>query len=173
MDQTHWSTVKHCEAWQRDQTHWSNNEIDNEALWWIKPIDRRWSTVKLDREIEPIDQTTRSTVKHWDGSNPLIEQRNRRWDRTHWSTMKHCEAWQRDRTHWSNYETDSEASSKTGQTAKHCYGSMVKLAAKARQTAKHYGGSMEVVGLRDWRIGEKEVRVKAENERLRWGERNK
>ena len=79
----------------------------------IEPIDRRWSTVKLDREIEPIDQTTRSMVMdqtHWlnpliDGealwslterSNPLIKQRDRRW-----STGM-------DRTHWSNNEIDGE-----------------------------------------------------------------
>ena len=51
MDWTHWSMVKHCEAWQRDRTHLSNNEIDGEALWsliersnpLIKQRDRRWS----------------------------------------------------------------------------------------------------------------------------------
>ena len=108
---SHTATIK---QWNR--THRSNNEIDDEALWWIKPINR---------------------------------------------------------THWSNNEIDGEASSKTERTTKHCYGLTVKLAVKARRTVKHCGGSMEEAGLRDWRTGEKEVRVEAEKERLRWGERNK
>ena len=51
------------------------------------------------REIEPTDQTTRSTMK-------LV--------------AKHCEAWQRDQTHWSNNEIDGEAGDEAGRTTKHC-----------------------------------------------------
>ena len=154
---------------QRDRTHRSNNEIDDEALRWIKPINwTHWSTVK-HCEAWQRDRT------HW--SNNEIDDEALWWikpiDRTHWSTVKHCKAWQRDRTHWSNNEIDGEASSKTRRTAKHCYGSTMKLAVKARWTAKHCGGSMEEAGLRDWGTGEKEDRVEAEKERLRWGERNK
>ena len=49
----------------------------------------------------------------------------------------------------------------------------MKLVVKARRTAKHCGGSMEEAGLRDQGTGEKEVRVEAEKERSRRGERNK
>ena len=67
-----------------------------------------------NNEIEPIDQTTRSMMKHCDGSNPLIEPIDRRWstvklDREIEPIDQTTRSMVMDQTHWLNPLIDGEA----------------------------------------------------------------